>query len=399
MANFPETTFSPTMVDGMRGVGTDIVSTRIKPDVADQIFTYQPNGNAVALLLVKTKKKRKVGQYQFYFLQKDRMPVRDRINLAAGYDANDVSIVVDNGDRFYARAVVLNTRTMERFIVKSVSSNTLTIESRGLGNTADDMQNNDELEIIGTAYPEGAGKEDAKSIKEEAFYNYCQTIRTQMDFTGRDLNTDMFGGKDLTTEQKWQASEHTQKIERAFLWGARATWSDSVSAKTTTTMGGVHYFIQNYNEWDLGGIAFNERNLTEYLEEGMRYGKGGRHGSKTKWLFAASRYATEMNGWGLPQTRYNNTVKILGIAATKYQTFHGTLYIVDHPLFEGDNADKAFMLDMNHLQYVFHQGRDTQLRRNVQNPDIDGKSHEWLSDVSLDIVLPAAHGFWRGISL
>ena len=57
MGLFDEPTFSPTMVSGARTTG-DIVSGRIKPDYADEIFSYQPNGNAMALLLVKARKKR-----------------------------------------------------------------------------------------------------------------------------------------------------------------------------------------------------------------------------------------------------------------------------------------------------------------------------------------------------
>jgi hypothetical protein len=399
MAKFPEVTFAPTVVDGQRGVATDIVSTRIKPDVADQIFSYQPNRNAVCLILTKAKKKRKVSQYQFYFLQKDRFPQRDRVNLAAGYDADDVSIVVDNGDRFQARDIVLNTRSMERFLLTSVSSNTLTVHTRGLGTTAQAMLDNDELEVIGSMYPEGADVGTAKSIQEEAIYNYTQTIRTPFSFTGRDLNTDMFGGKDLTTEERWQSSQHSQKIEKAFLWSARESIADATSAKQNTATGGVHYWIQNENEWDLNGIEFNERNLTEYLEEAMRYGDGGRGGSKTKYLYCGSRYITEIENWGKDRLRYIPSSDIYGLNAKAYHSFHGKIILVDHPLFEGENADKAFLLDMNHLRYVYHQGRDTTLLRNRQGNGVDGETHEWRSDVGLEITYAHAHGFWRGISL
>jgi len=399
VAKFPAVAFTPTVVSGVRGVGTDIVSTRIKPDVADEIFTYQPNSNAVCLLLTQARKKRKVSQYTYYFLSKDRLPARDRINLAAGYDADDVSFVVDNGDRFKARDIVMNTRTMERFLVDSVSSNTLTIHTRGLGSTALPMLDNDELEVVGNAYAENADVPTAKSIQEEAVYNYTQTIRTSMSFSGRDLNTDMYGGRDFTTEEKWQSSQHSQQIEKAFLWGVRHSVADSTSAKTITTTGGVHYYIQNSNEWDLNGVAFNERNVVEYLEEAMRYGKGGRGGKKTKWLFAASRYITEIESWGHDRLRYVPSTDVYGLNAKVFQSFHGKIFLVDHPLMEGENADKAFLLDMNHLRYVYHQGRDTALLRNRQGNGVDGVTHEWRSDVGLEITLPHAHGFLRGISL
>jgi hypothetical protein len=397
MSQFPEAAFSPTMVSGYRAVD-DIISTRIKPDVWDEIFTYQPNANAVTLLLKKGKPARTVSQYTYFILQKDRYPVRDRVNLAAGYDADDTDIVVDNGGRFFAGAVVRNTKSNERFRVTSISDNTLTVV-RNLGSTAAPMANNDELEIIGSAYSETDDVRTAVSIQEEAVFNYTQTFRTPFSFGGRELNTDMFGAKDLNAEQKWQASEHAQFIERALWWGVRDTVTDATTSKTNSFTGGVHYWIQNRNEWDLNGIDFNERNLTEYLEEAMRYGRGGRGGKKTKYLFCGSRYVTEVESWAKDRLRYVPSSKIYGLNASVYQSFHGRIILIDHPLFEGENADKAFLLDLNHLRLVQHQGRSTRLLRNRQGNGIDGVTHEFMSDLGLEVQLPFAHGFIHGLTV
>lgn len=399
MPQFPEVVFSPTIVTGARAAGNDIVSQRIKPDVADEIFSYQPNGNAVALLTTKARKKREVSQFQFYFLTKDRLVGRTRINLAAGYDADDTSIVVDAGNVGYARAIGFNTRSLERFLIGSVSGNTWTIATRGLGSTAAAMNDNDEIQIIGDSYPENADVGTAISIQEAAEFNYTQTLRTPFAFSRRDMDTEMFGGSDVTSEEKWQMSQHAQKIEHSFFWGARDSFNDATSAKRNTTMGGAHFFLQNRNEWDLNAVAFNERNFIEYLEESMYYGKGGRFGSRKKWLFAADRYITEVNAWGLDKIRLVPKADVLGLEVFEYASPHGRVMLVPHPLFEGDNADKAFLLDMNHIRYVYHRGGDTQLLRNRGTNGTDGKTHEWLSDVSIEFQLYNAHGFVHGISL
>jgi len=397
MGLFTEPTFSPTMVSGARDTG-DIVSGRIKPDYVDEIFSYQPNGNAMSLLLVKARGKRKTTQYQFSFLQKDRYPYRDKINLAAGYDADDTSIVVDNGNRFYARAVVFVPRTSERFLVQSVASNTLTVEQRGLGSTAQPLLDNDELVIIGDAYPENADVGTAQSIQETVTFNYTQTIRTPFAFSGRNMNTDMFGGPDMKTEEKWQASEHTQKIEKALLWSARATFTGASPATPNTTTGGLHYWVKDQNEWAVNGIPFNHRNFVEYLEYGMYYGRGGRFGTRTKWLFGSSAYMTQIESWGHDLVRLVPSDEVLGLKVKKIQTTHGDVMLVDHPLFEGENRDKAFLVDLNHVRYAYHQGRDTQLRRDIGTPSTDGKTHEILTDCGLEVTLPLAHGFIYGLA-
>lgn len=398
MGLFNEPTFSPTMVSGARTTG-DIVSGRIKPDYADEIFSYQPNGNAMALLLVKARAKRKTSQYQFYFLQKDRMPYRDKINNAAGYDADDTSIVVDNGNRFRARDIVYVPRTLERFLVQSVSTNTLTVEARGLGTTAQPILDNDEVILIGNSYPENAASGTELSIQETTVFNYTQTIRTPFAFSDREMNTDMFGGPDMKTEEKWQTSEHTQKIEKALLWGARHLLNDATSAKPNSMTGGLHYWVKDQNEWNINGIPFNHRNFVEYLEFGMYYGRGGRFGTRTKWLFASSAYLTQIESWGHDQVRLVPSDDVLGLKVKKIQTTHGDVMLVDHPLFEGENRNKAFLVDMNHVRYAYHQGRDTQVRRNIGTPSVDGKTHEILTDCGLEVTLPLAHGFIDGLSI
>lgn len=400
MGLFQEPEFNPTFVDGARTTG-DIVSGRIKPDYADEIFTYQPNGNAASLLLVKGgRKKRKATQYMFNFLQKDRYVYRDTVNHAtpgSSYDANDVSVVVSNGSRFKARDVVLVPSTMERFLVQSVSSNTLTVEQRGLGSTAQPIADGAELVVIGDAYPENATVGSMKSIKEEVVFNYTQTIRTPFAFSGRDMNTDMFGGPDMKTEEKWQASTHAQKIENAIFWGARALFNDASSSKPNTTMGGLHYWVASSNQWDLNGVPFNHKNFVEYLEYGMYYGRGGRFGTKTKYLFGSSAFGTQIESWGHDLVRLVPSDDVLGLKVKKIQTTHGDVMYVDHPLFEGANRDKAFLVDINHLRYVYHQGRDTQLRRDIGTPGVDGKTHEILTDCSIEVTLPLSHGYLFGL--
>lgn len=397
MGLFNEPVINPTLVSGARATSS-VVSGRLIPDYADEIFSYQPNGNAMALLLVKARSKRKVSQYQYYFLQKDRYPYRDKVNLGAGYDADDTSIVVDNGGRFYARAEVFVPRTLERFLVQSVTNNTLTIEQRGLGSTAQPLLDNDELVILGDSYPENAASGTEKSVQETSVFNYTQTIRTPFAFSGRNMNSDMFGGPDMKTEEKWQASEHTQKIEKILLWGARATFNDATSALTNTTTGGLHFWVKDQNEWNINGIPFNHKNFVEYLEYGMYYGRGGRFGTRTKWLFGSSAYMTQIESWGHDLVRLVPSDSVLGLKVKKIQTTHGDVMLVDHPLFEGDLRDKAFLVDMNHVRYAYHQGRDTQLRRDIGTPSVDGKTHEILTDCGLEVTLPLAHGFIDGLA-
>jgi hypothetical protein len=397
---FPELVFNPTRVSGARTLGASITGIRIRPQVADEIFSYQPNANLVALVTSKLRRKREVGSYIYYILEKDRNKISTTVNNAAGYDADDTSVVVADGTVGFARSIFLNTRSMERLLVQSVSSNTWTVERRGLGSTAQPIQDGDELILIGNAYPENADVGTARSIQEASVFNYVQTVRSPFAFSRRDMNGDLFGGSDVTTEEAWQMSEHAQLIERAFIWGARDSFNDAGASTPNTTMGGIHFFVKDQNAWNVNQIPFNERNFIEYLEEAFKYGRGGRLGSRTKWFVCSPRYATEFTSWGLGHSfQVVPEDDVLGLKVKKYQSPHGDVMIAVHPLFEGANADKAFLLDFNHLRYVYFKGGDTGLERDRGGNGVDGKTHEWLSDVSVEVQLAKAHGFIDGISL
>ncbi len=399
MAQFDPYVPDATRVSGVRTIGDSITSTRIKPDVADEIFSYQPNSNAVGLILRKARSKRKVSQYMFYILEKDPLLRRTAINLAAGYDADDVSIVVDDGAVGYNRAVAKNMNTNERFLIQSVSSNTWTIGQRGIGGTQMPMADNDPILVLGPAYPEFADVGTAISVKEDAKYNYTETTRTPMTFSERNLNSDLFGGKDMTTEQKWQTVEHTKSIEYKNIWGVRDSITDPVDATPLTFMGGIHYYVQDENEWNINGIPFNEGNLTEYLEVFMEHGRGGRNGSKTKYVICGARFITILEDTMKDRLRYVPSAAVYGLDANVYKSFHGRLIFVPHPLLENEDADKAFALDFNHLRYVYHQGLDTALLKNRQSPGRTGVTHEWRTDHSIEVQLPAAHGYWHGLPI
>jgi hypothetical protein len=386
---------APTIVTGTRAV-TDVEAKRLKLDISNDILQYDPNANSLTLLSVKMNGKREVGQYQFYWLEKDRMPRTGTVSTT-GYDADDTSILVTDGGIFRKWDVVLVNATGERFLVTAVSTNTLTV-TRGLNSSGKTLAAGSKLQVIGNAYVEGGDVGTAKSVKSVPIYNLCQQIRTPFSFTGRDMVTRMYGGNDPDLERKWQGVEHAISLEQSFWWGYRDSQLDSASGKYITFLGGVDQYVQTL-EWDINDTDFNERNLTESMEVGFRWGRGGRMGRKTKTLFAASRYITEIEGWGKNRLYYVPSDKVYGLDAMVYKSAHGKIVLIDHPLFDGENADKAFLMDMNHLRYVYHTGRDTKLLKDRGDNGVDGETEEYMSDVSLELKAERAHMKFSGLSV
>ena len=383
---------TPTVSTGARLV-TGINAERVKIDVSDEIYQYDPNANSLTLLVTKLRKKRKVSQFLFHWLEKDRLTRTTEATASATNAATTINVAV--GTIAQPQALVLNTRTDEVFIVGTSAATQWTNVVRGLGGSASAINSGDTFEVIGSAYEENDDVGTAVHVAERTVSNNTQIIRTPYSYSGRDENTDMYGGKDPMTERKWQGVEHAISIERAMWWSQKD--NKSGSAGNVTTMDGVHSFVGD-NVWDINGIPFTERSYTEWLEYAMRFGKGGKMGSRNKFLFVAPRFLTEVESWAKDKLYYVPGDKIFGIDAAMYKSAHGKQTLISHPLFE-ERGDLGFLLDLNHVRYVFHQGRDTSLLKNRGGRGVDGETEEYLSDVSIQVEFGAAHGYLRNLPL
>jgi hypothetical protein len=380
----------PTIISGQRAV-TDENSTRVKADVSEEIFQYDPNANSLTLLATKLRKRRKVSQYLFHWLEKDRYPRFTTIATGATAAQTATAVVAaGDGSKLYPRAFLLNHNTGERMLVSSVSTDTPTL-IRGIGDEgAFPITVGDKIEIIGSAYEEGADVGSSRTVQTRNVEQFTQIIRTPIEFTGRDENTDMYGGNDKMTERKWVAVEHAISVEKNFWWGRKHSAVLTGDDKFTTFMNGVDAYT-DANEWDLNGVPFTERSFTEYLEYAMRHGKGGKMGRRQKFLFCAPRFVTELESMARDRMQVLPSSEVFGLEVTAFKSSHGKVMLIEHPLFE-EQGDIAFLLDMNHVKYVYHQGRDTKLLENRGGNGVDGTTEEYLSDVAIQLELSEAHG-------
>jgi hypothetical protein len=378
---------APTMVTDQRDY-INTTSQRIKADVKDKIVFWEPEAAPLTVMTKRLNKTREVSQYQFDMLEKEPLPRLVTVSGAQTSGDTSVELTSGHGGRVAKYYTLRNMRTGEVVWCSSVSTDTLTV-TRGIGGYADSMADGDVLEITGSAYEDGSSKGTFKSVKETRNYNYTQIIRTGYGFTGRQMETGLYGGKDPMTERKAQAIEHRKSIEKTMIWGQRHT-TTGPNGKTLSFMGGLNAAIQT-NVWNCGGNEPTERQFNEMLEHVFRHGEGGNvFGPGNKIMMASPRWQTIIESWGRDKVRYTQGESTLGLKVGKYESVHGVLSIVRQPLFVGKDAQFAFILDPNHMWYVYHQGRDTKLIENIQANDVDGAEEEYLTDCSAEYNLEAA---------
>lgn len=386
----------PTLVAGMRDPGST-TSQRIIADVKDEIALYMPSANPVTTITSHLRRKREATQFQYDWLTKDEFPRNSTLSAGVTSGATALVLAAGHGDRVAANYVLLNKRTREHVLVTLVATDTLTVV-RGIGGVQEAMNANDILEFQRAVFEDGAGIGTLKSIKEDREFNYTEIIRTPFGFTGRQKNTSMYGGKDPMTERKWQGIEHAHSIENMLLFGRRHSRTGT-GGKLQTFSGGIEYFLRS-NIWDLNGNIPTERAFIEWLEVAMLYGRGGNlDGTQTKYLFCSARWLTVIEQWARDKIEYRPIDKRVGLKVGFFDTAHGTVVLVKQPLFVGDHGGLAMLLDMNHVRYVNHQGRDTKLMEGRQANDVDGEQEEYLTDCGLELELEAAHSMVKGLPL
>lgn len=390
------------LIDGTRDPSA-MVSNRIKFDAKDSLVLFEPKAAPFTTLMTHMRDRRKATQYRFDVFQKGPLPRVATVNGAQTSGDTSIEVTTGQGTRFRADDLVLNGRTREVILVTAISTDTLTAVRQIGGSAAAPMSDLDELVILGAAREDGSSLGDLKSTKEEDVFNYCQIFDRGIGWTGRQVNTDYYGGRDKNTERRAQGIEFRKDIELAMFFSKRHTRTGS-GGKLQTMMGGLEYWVDD--AWDVNGQEPTENQFMEFLEWAMREGDGGStHGSGVKYLFACDRMITIIERWARDRIQYVNPLGVdtgtstsrmarklnVGLRVGKFTTSHGDVMLVHSPIFRIGNPDRSILVDLNHVRWAYHQGRDVKLLENQENNSEDASKERWFADVSLEVTNKKAH--------
>lgn len=389
MAEFnPNARSAPSMISGSRG-HEQLNASRVVIDMQDDILMFQPDATPLLTITAKLRKKREALNPLYEWLEKDEYP--RTLDVTAAYDSDDTAISVTAGHdaRVYLGAVVQNVRTGELILVNAApTSGSLGTVVRGIGSGQSDGIIGDKLLFVFNSIEDGADTPPLRSVQEFNLSNRTQIIRTAFGFTGRDLAVELYGGRDEMTETKWQSIEHKKSIEYLMLFGKKhlitgthqQTFSDGLDNRIAT------------NRWNIAGTDLTEDAWVAFLEQGMKWGKGGtQNGSGTKYLLCSSRWLSAINAFARDRLQYRVLDESIGFAATEYKSPFGRVLLLPMPLLDYYHPDRSYLVDFNHGRYVYLRGRDTKLHYDRQGNGIDGKVNEYISDVGSQWEFEHAH--------
>lgn len=377
---------------------------KIEPDVSSELALLDVNRYPLYAILTnagkdpmtkkgKPLKKESCSNHEFKWYENSYAETSDKINNVGGYAASDTDLVVDNGSYFNVNDVILFPSTSERAVVKSISSNTLTVE-RGVGDTsASSLSDDAEIFRIGSAYGEGTTSEDAAYKQSTLKSNYTQIFKTPFEVTGTHEAEETYTGKTMNEQREIKGVEHAIDIERAFLFGEKGTYTDSNGKPHRLTRGTISTISSNVKDE-------SSSSLTETEFEAFLANKAFANGSHTKWFFASPRIISDINSFARDSIRIApGDQSPWGLVVREYLSPHGRLMIVKEPLFEGSTyAGYGMVLDMEAIKYKYLKGRDTKLQVGIQAPDEDTQKDQYLTECGLEMKNEERHALIKGVS-
>ena len=395
---------------GMRGTGDAGTDERPK-SYRETIFYLEKNGTAPLTALMTKMRHEMLTDSEHHWWTKAEPTVRTTHTspLTLVTIPALATFTVGSTTGFRPNDVIRCSNTGETAWVVSILTATTMSVVRGLGGSGGTaLTAGDEWIVVGAASSEGAAVRSAKYSDPVKQYAFLQIFRHPAEVTGTMAATKFRTGSAYKNALREALRQHNMEREHAFFWGNAYEGTDTglgfTASKPTRFTGGVFGnspsgtpYVPTDNRFtpELGKLT--EALLDSYLEIIMAEGSRERIAycgpSAMRVLSAIAKSSATIN-----MTPVKNGV--YGMPLTEWITPFGSLYLKLHPLFAESTVLTGVMaiVEPRNLSYLYMKDRDTKLLKDRQNPGVDGRTDEYLSECGLEIKHGSTHGLISGIT-
>lgn len=266
------------MANTLGRISYDVRSNRIIPNVLPNIILLDPDIKKAMFLAFSTGLKTQATLQEKVTWDVDEYsPITDTLSAAVA-STTQTTIPVSNPTYFLSNELWQNKRTGEVVRVKevNVATGNLTVtravsalNSSG-GTAAATMASGDQLNRISSAMSENATRQITRTTTPSEVYNYCQQQRKDLSLSMRQMKREMLNDQELPYQTKKQMNEMKMDMNRTYLFGQRARYTDD-NGDDVTLSGGIRPFITT-NSLDVGGTLYKST-FDEFLKTyAFRYG-------------------------------------------------------------------------------------------------------------------------------
>ncbi|MHC4149952.1 MAG: SU10 major capsid protein, partial [Planctomycetota bacterium] len=205
-------------------------------DVSDLIGIISPYETPLLDALGDPMREAKSTHHEW--LEDELLPNKDAIDDDSFTDpAADTDFVVEHGSRFRVGDQIQVEGSEELMLVTAINGNTLTVVRGYAGTTAENLADNQVINILGNASLEGADKPGARFTNRARCGNYTQIFTATVEVSGTDMAAGQLG---LADEMDYQKQERLRELirdlENTVINGGQPTSSPEGTGSVRRTM-------------------------------------------------------------------------------------------------------------------------------------------------------------------
>ena len=262
-------------------------------------------------------------------------------------------------------------------------------------------------QVIGSAFAEATGAPD--SWKDELYDRdgYTQIFKTAIPIFSGTAQATRYRGRpnELLRVWKEKLKEHAMDLNTAAMFGIGAAGGGNDIQRTWGILPYTELYGKNYS---FSYSSFKYDDFLDAMEDFFAPESGN---STDKLVLASRKIINRMNRLGSGGFLYNTAgssnfkldiqqIKgIFGHNVTDVNTVFGNLHFVASPLLRGLYEDYAIAVDLKNVAWRPLKGngisRDTFIKTNVQDPDVDGRIDLITTEAGLEIDLPETHAILK----
>lgn len=352
-------------------------------DMSDKISLLKPAAFPFTYLLSKLSKE-SAHNTRFQWLEEDLMSVWVEASATIALGITALVLKAGQGVQVAVEDLLRVVTTGEVVKVTAVATDTLTI-TRGFGGTvAAEIPADAKIIVLGNAMMQGGVSPSEKYTNTRTQHNFTQIVKTPFSITNTLDAQKLYGGKEYSRLANRKGIEHGRSLEQMLLFGVRS--EDVTGAQPILTTGGVLQFLKGTtNDINVNESLLTLDKLFEIAEQIFTYG------NQSKLWLVSPRWMTAVAKIAADYIQMDSSEKTLGLEITKLRTPHGTLNMIQHPLFNTGYFDLSLALDIEEITYRPLQGRDTKLQTQIQANDEDGRRDQYITEAGLEFKQPKKH--------
>jgi len=328
------------------------------------------------------------------WLEDELLPNKDAINDSTFSDPSaDTEFEVDNGGRFRTGDQIQVEGSKELMLVTAVDGNTLTVVRGYSGTTAEDIADNQVINILGNAALEGEDKPDIRFTNRIRCGNYTQIFTAAVDVSGTDMAASQLGLADEMDYQKQERlRELVRDLENTVINGGQTVSNPQGSSSIRRSMKGTiqHLSTNVFHTGDSGfpsGSDLDEAKINYVLRKIWEVSNGNVDlivvgGFQKRKI---NSIASGMRSLAAGETTYRDMISI-------YESDFGVCRVITSRWMP---QDAILLLDSSRISVLPLAGRSFHFKPLASSGDYE--CGELIGEYTLELKNESAHGLIRGL--